>query len=260
MRRTLTGTPYAPSRLAQWVHSLLNWIAAERFPILPCAGPLAGYRMKIDWHRYRSFAYGTWEPEVVSCLSRNLRPGSVALDIGAHIGFYTLLLSKLAGSEGMVYSFEPLPENYRLLSENVELNHCGNVRLFRKAILSQSGVISVTVPANEPVPGSVSLATDYGTPPIQVEGVTLDEFAAQTGQAIHLVKMDVEGAEHDVLVGGRATIQKHRPALLIELHHFDGGPDDHPVLALLRGWNYGVEWLNRMPETSHIFCRPLEGD
>lgn len=214
--------------------------------------------MKIDWHRYRSFVYGSWEPEVVSCLIKNVSSGSVALDIGAHIGFYTLLLSKLVGSEGRVYSFEPLPENHRLLRENVELNHCQNVTLVQKAILSQSGVIRVTVPGNEPVPGSVSLTTDYGTPPIQVEGVTLDEFGEQIGGAIHLVKMDVEGAEHDVLLGGRETIHKHRPVLMIELHHFGGGPDDHSVLALLIEWNYEVEWVNRMPETSHILARPLE--
>lgn len=214
--------------------------------------------MKIDWHRYRSFVYGTWEPEVVSCLVKNVPARSVALDIGAHIGFYTLLLSKIVGSEGMVYSFEPMPENHRFLRENVELNHCENVRLVQKAVLSKSGVIRATVPGNEPLPGGVSLATDYGTPPIQVESITLDEFAAELKGPIYLLKMDVEGAEHDVLLGGRDMIQKHRPLLMIELHHFEGGPDDHPVLPLLRDWNYGVEWLNRMPETSHIFARPLE--
>jgi FkbM family methyltransferase len=214
--------------------------------------------MKIDWHRYRSYAYGTWEPEVVSCLRQNVPQGAVVLDVGAHIGFYALLLSRLVGANGAVYSFEPVPDNYNLLSENIKLNNCGNVRLIRKAVLAHAGVIRVTVPGIEPTPGSVSLHTDYGTPPINVEATTLDGFAVDLQSRIHLIKMDVEGAEHEVLLGGERTIREQRPDLMIELHHFHSAPEDQTTLQLLREWNYGVIWLNRMPETSHIFAQPRE--
>jgi FkbM family methyltransferase len=258
LRRTLLGTTDSPSRLAHAVHSILNWLPFDRFPTLPCQGFLDGYRMKIDWQRYRSYVYGTWEPEVVSCLQRNVPPGALVLDIGAHIGFYALLLSKLVGGNGMVYSFEPVPGNYDLLSENIKLNNCRNVRLIRKAVLANAGVIRVTVPGIEPTPGSVSLNTDYGTAPITVEATTLDGFAVDLQSRIHLIKMDVEGAEHEVLLGGERTIRRQRPDLMIELHHFHSAPEDHTTLQLLREWNYDVTWLNRMPETSHVFAQPRE--
>lgn len=258
LRKALLGSPDSPSWFADMVHSVLNWMPVRRFPTLPCRGPLEGYQMKIDWHRYRSFVYGTWEKEVVASLTKNVSEGSVVFDVGAHIGFYTLLLAKLVGPGGRVYSFEPLPENFKLLSENVERNRCSNVRLVRKAVMVRSGPIRVTVPNSEPVPGSVSLTADYGTPPITVEAITLDEFAAPLSGPIHLIKMDVEGAEHQVLLGGERTIRDHRPNLMIELHHFDPQREDQSALSLLTRWDYRVEWLNRMPETSHIFARPQE--
>ncbi|MGC2280676.1 MAG: hypothetical protein WA603_11710, partial [Candidatus Acidiferrales bacterium] len=75
--------------------------------------------MRVDWQIHRSFAYGTWEPEVVQAVQQEVTAGMNVLDLGAQSGFYTLLLSRLVGPEGRVFAFEPLPANFRLLDENV---------------------------------------------------------------------------------------------------------------------------------------------
>ena len=69
----LRGERSSPNRLANIIHSFLNRLAAERYPILPCGGVLKGFRMRVDWQLHRSFAYGSWEPEVVGQFKSMLR-------------------------------------------------------------------------------------------------------------------------------------------------------------------------------------------
>jgi hypothetical protein len=69
------------------------------------------------------------------------------------------------------------------------------------------------------------------------------------------MKIDVEGAESLVLQGACKTIEENHPAMMIEVHHFDGSqPDDSPVIGQLQGWGYKIQWLNRWKETSHLFA------
>jgi FkbM family methyltransferase len=77
---------------------------------------------------------GVWEPNVTAVFSGALAPGVVCLDIGAHIGYHTLLASKLVGSRGHVYAFEPSPESYRRLRANVDLNGLRNVTTAQLAV------------------------------------------------------------------------------------------------------------------------------
>src|SRR5277367_5605961 len=97
-RQAMIGRPDRPSRIATFVHDLLNRMSASGSPTLECKGALEGYRMCVDWRRYRSFAYGTWEPEVLRAVTSTIKPGMTVLDIGAHIGYYSLLFAKCVGS------------------------------------------------------------------------------------------------------------------------------------------------------------------
>jgi len=145
----LRGDRGSPNRLASIVHSLLNRLPAERYPVLLCGGALKGYRMRVDWQIHRSFVYGSWEPEVVRSIQSHVKRGMRVLDIGAQSGFYSLLLARLIGPEGLVFAFEPLPANYRILEENVSLNHINNVVVIREAVSDQSGEISFEFPHEE---------------------------------------------------------------------------------------------------------------
>jgi FkbM family methyltransferase len=254
LKQKVVGSPAAPSWIANRVHSFLNNLPGEELVCLPCQGVLAGYRMKVDWSRFRSFIYGTWEPEVIQAIREVVPEGSFTMDIGAHIGFYTLVLSKLAGPAGRVTSFEPMPETFKILSENVGMNDCRHVKVINKALLEQPGRVMAHPPDSQPLPGGVSLIADHGTEAVSVEATTLDEFMRVEKARVDFIKMDVEGAEGLVLQGGRLTIEAQHPTMLIEVHHFDGTPEASPVPGQLEAWGYQTRWIDRWESTSHLLA------
>ena len=254
-RRAAIGRPDNPSRLATFVHNLLNRIPPGNSQVFDCQGPLAGYRMSIDWNLFRSFVYGTWEPEVTAAIVAAAKPGMTVIDIGAHIGYYTLLFAKCVGAAGQVFAFEPMPENFALLQKNIALNHLPYVRTLNEAVFSRAGDITVAIPPGEHLnSGSGSVYVNGGSRNVLVRATSVDLFSQQSGIRPDILKMDVEGAEFDVLMGARDTIDRFRPTMLIELHHFDGNLAAHPVPDLLAGWNYQIHWLERSQLTSHILA------
>jgi FkbM family methyltransferase len=255
IKLALRGDRAAPSRLANTIHSFLNRLATERYPILPCGGVLKGFRMRVDWQLHRSFAYGSWEPEVVRSIQDHVHSGTRVLDIGAQSGFYSLLLSRLVGLEGTVFAFEPLPANFRILEENLRLNSIQNVMIRREAVSDFSGNISFDFPREEVslIAGPLLESDNLGT--FQVPAISLDEFVRQTGQPIHFIKMDVEGAETAVLRGAVQTLKAFHPSMVVELHHDVPQDGLHPAITLLQELGYQIEWLNEVAYRSHIFAR-----
>jgi FkbM family methyltransferase len=255
-RKRIIGRPDSPSHFATFAHNLLNRIPHAESQIFDCKGALEGYRMRIDWTRFRSFIYGTWEPEVLGAVTSTVTPGMTVIDIGAHIGYYTLLFAKLAGADGRIISFEPFPQNFALLKENVGLNHLDHVLVLPQAVFSRDDEIMLTVPDELHNSGEASVAQTPGTAQLRVQALTLDSYCGSASVQPDFLKMDVEGAEYDVLLGARETITRCHPKLLIELHHFDGNTAAHPVPELLDSWGYDVQWLERSLMTSHILALP----
>jgi FkbM family methyltransferase len=255
IKLALRGNRAAPSRLANTIHSFLNRLATERYPILPCGGVLKGFRMRVDWQLHRSFAYGSWEPEVVRSIQDHVHSGTRVLDIGAQSGFYSLLLSRLVGPAGTVFAFEPLPANFRILEENLRLNSIQNVTIRREAVSDFSGNISFDFPREEVslIAGPLLESDNLGT--FQVPAISLDEFVRQTGQPIQFIKMDVEGAETAVLRGAVETLKAFHPSMVVELHHDVPQDGLHPAISLLTELGYQIEWLNEVAYRSHIFAR-----
>jgi FkbM family methyltransferase len=255
-RRAIIGRPDNPSRAATFVHDLLNRRPPAPTKIFACSGALQGCQMYIDWNRFRSFVYGTWEPDVVRAVTSTVKTGTTVIDIGAHIGYYTLLLAKCVGPTGRVISFEPLPANFALLEQNVQLNRLQHVQMNAQAVFSRDEELTISVPDHAPNSGDASVLSTEGTKHFRVPAITLDSFSSGTGLRPDFLKMDVEGAEYDVLLGAKETIAQSRPKMLIELHHFDGNLAGHPVPELLANWNYEIQWIDRSLMTSHILALP----
>jgi FkbM family methyltransferase len=255
-RRAIIGHPDSPSRIATIAHNFLNRFSPEESEVFNCRGALEGYRMCIDWRRFRSFVYGAWEPEVSRALTSAVRQGMTVFDIGAHIGYYTLLLAKCVGPNGRVFSFEPLPGNFDLLRKNVQLNNLTQVQTFNQAVFSRVGEITISVPDDQPNSGNGSVCLDEGVQQFRVNAVSLDAFCEEFLIRPDVLKMDVEGAEYEVLRGAKRVIAQFRPKLLIELHHFDGNLAAHPVPDLVSGWGYHIDWIERWQLTSYILATP----
>lgn len=156
---------------------------------------------------------GTYEARKLGLVASTLRPGDVLYDVGANVGLYTLLGSRAVGSEGNVFAFEPLPRNLALLQRHVELNRCGNVRVFPYALAAATGPDRFSAQLG-PSMGHLDPAGE-----LAVDAVRLDDLAATERLAPpSVMKIDVEGAEAGVLQGAEALITASRPAIFLATH------------------------------------------
>ena len=161
-----------------------------------------------------------YEPETTRLFQTLLRPGQTVVDIGAHVGYYTLLAARAVGPAGSVYAFEPAPENAALLRRNVELNGYQNVVIVSQAVSDRSGHFPLFL--NRLDTGFHSLqktlqpSDSEAAHAVTVSTITLDAFLEAEGwPRIDVVKMDVEGGEGMALRGMRGFLQRAGDVTLI---------------------------------------------
>lgn len=157
---------------------------------------------------------GQREPGVIYFISQRLRPGDVFLDIGAWIGIYSLLASRLVGPSGQVYAFEPDPIARSNLEENVRLNEAWNVKIVPLGLSDFEG---------EAIFGGVGFGDSQIDPqstvkPFRAPVTTLDKFCSRNHISPSLVKIDVEGHEDAVLRGGKDTLSNPGTDVILEFH------------------------------------------
>jgi FkbM family methyltransferase len=167
------------------------------------------------------FVLGTHDIDVQNALARFLAAGMTAFDIGANVGFTALLAARRVAPNGRVICFEPLPENARRIAHNSSLNGFSFVEVQQIALSRSDGEAEFFL-SEAPTWGRLA---QTGPAPKQ-SGVmrvpvrSLDSlFATDALPLPHFIKMDVEGAEADVLAGGRTLLSAARPIMVIELHH-----------------------------------------
>ncbi len=177
-------------------------------------GPLKGKRwIPASGIRYIRGKYVTRDTQV---FIQNVHQGDVVFDIGAHVGYFTVLSSTLCGSDGKVVAFEPLPLNAHYLSRHVKVNQCTNVTILRECVSDRAGTASFD---NSKGTGTGHLS-EKGS--LQVATTTLDTLVGEGKvPAPTFIKMNVEGAEEKILHGGKEVISKHKPFFLITLHSND---------------------------------------
>ena len=166
------------------------------------------------------------------------RAGYTVVDVGANIGYYTLLFESVIGPSGRIIAFEPEPDNLVELRANVNRNGLNNVTIHPYAVGSCGGTVSFARGINGGVrENEESVAGDA----VQVPMVTLDD--ALTGP-VDLIKVDVEGYEEEVLLGAVKTLQACRPALFVEIHPrlMTSGRSVDRVINLLVGYDPEVEF------------------
>jgi len=183
------------------------------------------------------YALGTSEPVVQDALKRLVRRGDVAYDIGANVGFFTVLLGRLVGPEGAVAAFEPLPATAESLRRNAALNGFGHVTVFANAVGRAPGPVKLAL-REESTWAKLADATSTG-PTLDVTMVAIDGLVeAGTIRPPAFVKIDVEGAELEVIEGMRRTLLQHRPIVLCEMHGKNA-----PYAALMESLGYRVTAL-----------------
>lgn len=184
------------------------------------------------------------EAAIHRILSEYLAPGNIFIDIGANFGLHTLYAAKLVEPQGYVFAFEPVPTNLNLLRKNVALNDIQEqVKIVPKALSNSTELFLDFYLPSEPVAVTASLSAEstQSQVAIQVANVRLDDFWSQIELPVHLIKIDVEGAELEVLRGAEQLLRQWHPPLLIEVHGFalpNFGASVEALRAFLTDLNY----------------------
>jgi FkbM family methyltransferase len=195
------------------------------------------------------------EGRMLRRLLATARQGDTFFDVGANIGTVTIPVA-MTGAECL--AFEPAPANAARLAENAELNRLGNVTVVEAAMWSEAGTVALQVDGAEGAGRSRVVEDGDGT--IEVPAATLDQFAGGGAAAPDLLKIDVEGAELEVLRGAAATLGAGRVReVFVETHPLaleKRGARESDVAALLRDLGYAEVWATgRATETHRHFRR-----
>jgi FkbM family methyltransferase len=236
------------------------------YPVL--AGPLKGCRIVLGSLAGEgggaSVYFNAVEPEQTRALVELLQPGHVFFDVGANVGYYTLLASRRVGDAGKVVAIEPLERNLAYLRRHLAINDVRNVQIVPEAVADRVGETCFEAGVN-PAEGHIVQAGDgaepargakssecagpaSGTPSsintaVTVPMTTLDRLVERLELVPHVVKMDIEGAEYLALLGASRTLGHSKPALLLSVH---SASLREQCTALLRQHGYRFQQLAPM--------------
>ena len=167
----------------------------------------------------RLILFGEHVPAITNFIKNEIKDGMVVVDVGANIGFYTLLASKRVG-DGKVYAFEPDPRCFDLLRENVQINNYENTQCIQEALAEKSGVLSIyldelvlssTTISRQNLENNLSTNTKYSGD-LEVKKTTLDDYFKDINENRNLdfLKMNIQGAEGLVIAGAEETLKKSK--------------------------------------------------
>jgi FkbM family methyltransferase len=235
---------------------------------------LARPGVQVDWH---VLFFGTYEPEVRRIFRTVLPLGGVALDVGANVGWHTLLMASLVGVNGRVLAVEANPALRHRLHDHLCLNHFRQVEVMPCAAADTEGTMEFYAPAaNDPDSGNghvVELGAGENGSTIRVEARRMDAIVTTEGiERLDLIKIDVEGFEWRVLRGGESTIAKFRPHIVFEYNaesasRGGGTPElmgeffrthGYRLFAIGRNWADEIEG-DCWPRCADIWAVPIRG-
>jgi FkbM family methyltransferase len=208
-RTRLTGYGLPRFRIVRSVERFVR--AALRTDVVN----VLGHRMRLDANdRAELSIHGIYEPLTTDLVQAEIAPGSVVLDIGANIGYFTLIFAKRVGPTGHVFAFEPEPGNFALLQDNVAANGYSNVTLSRLAVSDRAGRVRLYVDAGNPGDCRIYDSHDRRAS-LEIETVRLDDYWDPPFGRIDFIKMDIQGAEPAALRGMLGLLEKHRQVKLV---------------------------------------------
>ena len=192
---------------------------------------------------------GTYERDKQILFSRALKPGFTVWDVGANVGFYTLLAARIVGATGKVSAFEPLPSNVRALRRHLDLNGVATTTVVEAAVADREGALSFK-PAESNAEGRLE---ESGR--MKVKCIRLDDYWKTSGESPKVLKMDIEGGEEAALSGGKEFLAACRPLIFLATH---GAAIHARCCDLLRGIGYSLSSVNPtvpIESTDELLCR-----
>src|SRR4051812_29368660 len=219
------GRAAAGLRRVPVLGSCIGWIGQKLVPresltwVQVRKGLAAGIWLRLNSRTGLEIVDGALEPKVQDVLRTRLTAGATFYDVGANIGFFSLLGARLVGPTGRVVAFEADPENASRLREHAERNAFSWLNVEERAAWSESGIVSFARcdPASSPDRGLGSVDNSGGACTILVEATSLDDCTRRFPPP-DLIKCDVEGAEAEVFRGAERLLAEKRPIIVCEVH------------------------------------------
>jgi FkbM family methyltransferase len=236
---------YKLGPISDWIRQQLNRdLPSEASVVEISSGPLRGRQMKLHLQSEKDYWLGSYELDLIEALKKKVPETGIAFDVGANIGYLSLVLAELLGPEGRVWAYEALPANAERLNENVQKNGFEKrISLKQVAISAKSGQANFKVHASG---GMGKLAGAKGRDEnymleIRVESASIDDLVFKQGiPSPDLIKIDIEGAEGAALQGANRLLNEVRPLLFIELHGQEAAQE---VLDILKKHDYSLRKL-----------------
>jgi FkbM family methyltransferase len=209
----LSGT----SPVARYLRPIVNRMVPDAaMPVTVLSGAARGCRLVIRPRKEKFYWTGVYEPHLQRAIRQLLQPGQTFWDVGAHIGFFAVIASRAVGASGQVHCFEPMDDNRERLGRTVALNGLANVTISDLAVSGESGHATLYPHEHSQMWALGGHQVQNGQEGVPVRVCSLDDLAAMFGDP-HVVKVDVEGAELEVLRGGTRLLRRARPVMLVEM-------------------------------------------
>jgi FkbM family methyltransferase len=243
------AAPFTKFRAVPVIGPGLRWASAKLIPrdtltwVQVQHGPALGIWLHLNPRTGRDYFNGYVEPEVQAALGKYLRPGMLVYDIGANIGFFSLLAARIVGAAGRVTAFEADPEIAARLRENIERNKDAPISVVEKAVWSSSNPVFFARADAEVSPDRglghvIDNEAERSAPgTIRVEAVSVDDYVGKS-EPPDFIKCDVEGAEVEVFRGGAKLLNERRPIILCEMH---GDKNRQTLLTMFGKLGYRCE-------------------
>ena len=231
----------------KFLYSIIKFLRLDSHVSLKISVPKYGYKAYCPINKNDLINMTIREDEIIEHFTP--KQGDIVVDIGAHIGRYTIIGAKRVGANGKVVAIEANPSNFEMLNRNIKLNQLTNILSLNNAVYSKETKIKLYLPGEE------LGHTIYNTVMsdraknedkfVEVNANTLDYLLQLKGiMEVNWIKIDVEGAEFEVLKGATNVLSKSKDiALLIEIHNLSGGTNLYrPILEFLRLYNFKIEF------------------
>lgn len=178
------------------------------------------------------FTKNNFEPETTNTIQQYLEPNQTVIDVGANIGYYTIIAAQKVGPQGKVIAIEPESRNFKLLKQNISTNHLNNITVLKTAISDTPGLTKLYLSNSSGEHSTIIKHPTYRT----TQATTLDKIVSQHHLKPNLIKIDIEGAEHLAIKGAQHTLSRYHPTLIFEFSLRD--PDPQSSLENLVKLNY----------------------
>lgn len=229
--------PYVLKIIIYLIMSLYSFLLPDKIYLVSYPGGKIYLNLR-EGIMTREILLGIYETPKMNLFKRTLKPNMTVIDVGAHRGYFSFLAAKIIEDKGNIYSIEPALTNFSWLKKGVKINKYNSIKLFQLAISNKNGFLKLFEGDKS---GHHSLTGDMGHGSTVVKVQKLDDFVEENNiKKVDLIKIDVEGADIEVIEGAKKLLQQENLKIVMDIHNIDR----EKLFNIFRENNYSIYKYN----------------